>query len=78
MLATVDVGGLFQVVWGSLAAVLVLSTAFAAMLLGLIRSSETRREGAVAASLGFGLVAVVGLAAFTGAMVYGFTIIIQK
>jgi TRAP-type C4-dicarboxylate transport system permease small subunit len=78
ILAEIDTNALFEVVWGSLAAVIVLSVAFSVMLLGLIRLTDTRREGRPAASIGFGLMAFAGLIGFAAAVIYGFVIIIQK
>ena len=78
VIAQIDTDALLQVVWGSLAATVILSVAFSVLLLGLVRSAEARREGRMVQTAAFALIAFGGLAAFSAAIAYGFAIIIDK
>jgi SNF family Na+-dependent transporter len=78
MIAAVDTGKLFELVWAAVLAGAALSTLFALLIVGAARSGDMRREqrrGAAGALLGLSVVA--GLACL-GAIVFGLTIITSK
>jgi hypothetical protein len=78
MLANVEAGDIFEVVWVSLAAGVYVSLVFSMVVLGSARSAEARREGGGAAAMLWGALAVVAFAAFAGAVVFGVHIMLSK
>jgi hypothetical protein len=78
LLAVIDVGLIMQVVWVSLAASIVVPTAFALVVRETGRSGEARRNGdSSAAALHAGL-AVVFFAAFAAIVVVGVVTMLKK
>jgi hypothetical protein len=78
VIAKIDTHALLQVIYGSALAVVAITTAFAVLLYGLVRSADLRREGHSGASARYAVLAGLGLAGFAAAVVYGFFIILQK
>jgi hypothetical protein len=78
VLATVDVGLLFEVVWVSLLAGAVVSVLFALVVLFGARSAEARRGGAGGASMTYAVLAVAFMAAFGGLVGYAVHIMLSK
>jgi len=74
----VDFHALFEVVYTSVAIVLVISIAFGALLYGAVRSTDSGREGQSAAAFGYALLALLGTTVCTLVVGYGFYIIIAK
>jgi len=72
VLASVDVGLLFEVVWASALAGAVVSVLFALVVLFGARSAETRRAGHGGAAMAYGVAAVVSFTAF--AFLVGFAV----
>ena len=70
VLASIDVGLLFEVVWASALAGAVVSTLFALVVLFGARSAEGRRAGNGTVSMAYGAAAVLAFAAFMGLVVY--------
>jgi hypothetical protein len=64
LLASIDVGLLFEVVWSAALASVVVSLLFALVVLFGARSGETRRSGRGAASMAYAVGAAVSLAGF--------------
>jgi hypothetical protein len=78
VLAELDFGLLVHVVWVSLAATIVVTTAFALVVRESGRSAEARRNGqGTAAALHAGL-ALVFFAAFAVLVVYGVVTLLNK
>lgn len=75
--AMINWADLFEVVYVSLAITLAVSLAYSLLLYGAVRSVDRRREGAVAASAGFAVLAAIGGLAVAAVVVFGFSIIIQ-
>ena len=63
MLAAVKAGDIFEVVWVSLVAGVLVCVAYALVVLGTARSAEARRNGHGAAAVAFGALAVLAFAA---------------
>ena len=78
VLAAIDVGLLFEVVWASALAGAVVSVLFALVVLFSARSAETRRAGQGGAAMAWGAGAVVAFAAFGFLVGYAVHIMLSK
>ncbi|MEA2254913.1 MAG: hypothetical protein QOG35_958 [Solirubrobacteraceae bacterium] len=77
-LAAIDWGKLLELVWaGGLAGVAV-AIAFAVMILGATRATDSRRADRGAAAMGFAVLAVVAGLLFAGGVVFGISVIVSK
>jgi hypothetical protein len=78
VLASIDVGLLFEVVWASTLAGIVVSILFALVVVFGSRSAEARRGGAGGASMAYALLALLSIAAFGVVVGYGVQIMLSK
>jgi hypothetical protein len=78
MLASIDVGLLFEVVWASALAGAIVSVLFALVVLLGARSAETRRAGNGGAAMAYGVGAVLAFAAFSFLVGYAVHIMLSK
>ena len=78
VLASVDVGLLFEVVWASALAGAVVSVLFALVVLFGARSAETRRSGRGAAAMVYGVGAVLAFTAFSFLVGYAVHLMLSK
>jgi hypothetical protein len=78
MLAAIDAGLLFEVVWASLIAGVVVSTLFSLVVLFGARSADARRSGAGTASMAYGALALLSMFAFAVVVGYGVHIMLAK
>ena len=78
VLASVDVGLLFEVVWASALAGAVVSLLFALVVLFGARSAEGRRAGHGTVSMVYGAAAVLSFVAFMGLVVYAVHLMLSK
>ena len=78
VLASVDVGLLFEVVWAAALAGAVVSVLFALVVLFSARSAEGRRAGHGAASMLYGAAAALSFTAFMGLVVYAVHLMLSK
>jgi hypothetical protein len=78
VLASIDVGLLFEVVWASALAGAVVSVLFALVVLLGARSAETRRAGNGGAAMAYGVGAVIAFAAFSFLVGYAVHIMLSK
>ena len=78
VLASIDVGLLFEVVWVALLAGAVVSLLFAFVVLFGARSAEGRRAGNGTVSMAYGAAAVLFFAAFMGLVVYAVHLMLSK
>ena len=78
MIAAVDIGKLFELVWAAALAGLVVSGAFATALVGFTRSGERRQAGSGAGAAAYAVLGFVGIALFLGALVFGIEVIVSK
>lgn len=79
ILGAVDTGKLIELVWAGALAAIVVSAAFALLILGVTRVSDvrrTRRGGAAAA--GYLVLALLAGAAFLAAVAFGVSVIVSK
>jgi hypothetical protein len=78
VLASIDIGLLFEVVWAAAVAGAVVSVLFAFVVLFGARSAETRRAGHGGASMAYGVAAVLSFAAFAFLVGFAVTIMLSK
>jgi hypothetical protein len=78
VLAAIEFGQLFEVVWVSLAACIVVTTAFALVVREGARSVVARRAGESGAAALHATLAAVVFAAFAAFVVVGLVIILRK
>jgi hypothetical protein len=78
MLASVQAGDIFEVVWVSLVAGAFVTTVYSFVVLGLARSADAARNGHGGAALLYAGLAVVAFAAFAATVVIGLNIMLSK
>ena len=78
MIASVDFGQLFELIWAAALAGLVVSGAFATALVGFTRAGERRQSGSGGAATAWVLLALVASGVFVAAMVFGIEVIVSK
>ena len=78
VLASVDVGLLFEVVWASALAGAVVSVLFALVVLLGARSAETRRAGRGGAAMAYGVGAALAFAGFGFLVGYAVHLMLSK
>ena len=78
MLASVQAGDIFEVVWVSLVAGASVTTVYSFVVLGLARSADAARNGHGGAALLYACLAVIAFAAFAAAVVAGLNIMLSK
>ena len=78
MLAAVQAGDIFEVVWVSLAAGVFVSTSFSFVVLGMARSGVAARAGRGTAAIVYAGLAVIAFATFAFAVGYGVHIMLSK
>jgi hypothetical protein len=78
MLASVKAGDIFEVVWVSLAAGVLVSVAFSFVVLGMARSAEAARGGRGTVALAYAGLALVAFALFAGSVILGVQIMLSK
>jgi hypothetical protein len=78
VLAVVKAGDIFEVVWVSLAAAVIVSTTYSFVVLGMARSTEAARRGNGTVALAYAGLGVVGFAIFMATVVLGVNIMLDK
>ena len=78
MLGVVSAGDIFEVVWVSLAAAVIVSTTYSFVVLGMARSTEAARRGDGTAAVAYAGLAVVAFGIFAAAVVLGVQIMLSK
>jgi hypothetical protein len=78
MLGAVKAGDIFEVVWVSLAAAVIVSTTYSFVVLGMARSTEAARRGNGTVALAYAGLAVVAFAIFMATVVLGVSIMLNK
>ncbi|MDP9345833.1 MAG: hypothetical protein M3P44_08930 [Actinomycetota bacterium] len=78
MIAAIDIGQLFELVWAAALAGVVVAVAFAAALVGFTRSAESRRAGGGGRASAYVVLGLAGTAVFLGAMAFGIEVMVSK
>ena len=78
MIATIDTGLLFELVWAAALGGVAVSLCFSLVILGSARAGELRRQGRTAAATAHATLAIAGAAALTALIVFGISVIVSK
>jgi hypothetical protein len=78
MLAAVDTGKLFELVWAAALAGVVVAVLFATLLVASTRATDLRAEGRHGAATAAYVASIVLALACLGCIVFGLTVIISK
>ena len=78
ILAAIDLGQIGKVVWVSLLSGVLITTAYALVVLGTARSLQARRAGASGAALAYATLAVAMFCVFAVAVGLGLHIMLSK
>jgi hypothetical protein len=78
VIATIDTGLLFELVWAAALAGVAVSLCFSLVILGSARASELRRQGRNGAATAYATLAVGGAAAVTALIVFAISVIVSK
>jgi len=78
MIAAVDTSALLELVWAAPLAVLTVTVAWGLVVRGMTRALEARRDGQAVATALNALMAIVGVALFTTALVFGLLVMTTK
>jgi uncharacterized membrane protein len=78
MIAAVDTNALLELVWAAPLAVLTVTVAWGLVVRGMTRALEARRDGQAVATALNALMAIVGVALFTTALVFGLLVMTTK
>ena len=78
MLGAVKAGDIFEVVWASLLAAVVVSITFSLVVLGMARSTEAARGGRGTVAVAYAGLALIAFAAFAATVVLGVQIMLSK
>lgn len=78
LLGVVELGQIVEVIWVSLLAGVGMTAVFSFVVLGTGRSSESRRAGSRAGTIGYGVLAAISLVAFAAIVVLGVEIMLSK
>ena len=78
MLGAVKAGDIFEVVWASLLAAVIVSITFSLVVLGMARSTEAARGGRGTVAVAYAGLALIAFAAFAATVVLGVQIMLSK
>jgi hypothetical protein len=78
MIAAIDFGQIGKVIWVSLVAGVLITTAYALVVLGSARWLQARREGQTGAAAGYLTLAIGMFCVFAAAVVLGLHIMLSK
>jgi hypothetical protein len=78
MIAAIDFGQIGKVVWVSLLSGVLITTAYALVVLGTARSLQARRAGASGAALAYATLAVAMFCVFAVAVGFGLHVMLRK
>jgi hypothetical protein len=77
-IAAIDTGALVKVIWTSLLAGTVITSAFVVGLYGVTRYGECRREDRGSTAIPFAVLGAAGFLIFVAAVVEGFVVMVSK
>lgn len=78
MIATIEWGTLFELIWVSAVAAALVAVIFAFVILGAAKAETAHRRGSNVSAVAYGLLGVLALAMFFGTVVFAISIIITK
>jgi len=78
MIATIDVGKLFELVWAAALAGVAVAISFSLVILGAARAEDCRRNRRSGSATAYAALSVIAGIAFLGIAVFGISVITAK
>jgi hypothetical protein len=78
MIAAIDTGKLFELVWAAALAGIAVAICFSLVIIGAARAGDRRRSHRSGSATAYGLLSLVAGAAFLGIVVFGISVITTK
>ena len=78
MIATIDVGKLFELVWAAALAGVGVAVCFSVIIIGAARAEDCRRNRRSGSATAYAALSVVAGFAFFGIVIYGISVITAK
>jgi dolichol kinase len=78
VIATIEWGKLFELIWVAVLASAAVSVIFAVVILGAAKAETAHRRGDHVSAIAYGLLGALALTAFFGSVVFAVSIIITK
>jgi hypothetical protein len=78
VIAAINTDALLELVWAAPLAVFTVTMSWGLVVNGVTCASEARREGRVAVAGAYAVLAVVGVALFAAAVIFGLIIMLSK
>jgi hypothetical protein len=78
MIAAIDTGKLFELVWASAIAGVFVAVCFSLVIVGATRVTDCRRHGRTMAATAYGLLSVLALVCFLGSAAFGIAVIASR
>jgi uncharacterized membrane protein len=78
MIAAIDVGQLFELVWAAALASIAVAICFSLVIIGVSRAEDCRRHRRAGSATAYGVLSVVSGIAFVGIVVFAITVITAK
>jgi hypothetical protein len=78
MLATIDVGKLFELVWAAALAGVAVAVSFSLVIIGFARAEDCRRHRRAGSATAYLALSVLAGVAFLGIVVFGISVITTK
>ena len=78
MIAAIDVGKLFELVWAAALAGIAVGVSFSLVIIGVVRAEDCRRNRRSGSATAYAALSVVSAIAFLGIAVFGIVVITAK
>ena len=78
MIAAIDVGQLFELVWAAALASIAVAICFSLLVIGVVRSEDCRRNRRAGSATAYAALSVVSGLAFIGIAVFAISVITTK
>ena len=78
MIAAVDTGALFELVWVAPVAVVAVALSFSLVIVGVTRAGECRRANRPHVATAYAVMSIVATSLFLGGVVFGISVIATK
>ena len=78
MIAAIDVGQLFELVWAAALASIAVAICFSLVIIGAARAEDCRRNRRTGSATAYAALSVVALLAFLGIVVFAISVITTK
>jgi threonine/homoserine/homoserine lactone efflux protein len=78
MIAAIEVGQLFELVWAAILATIAVAVSFSFVVIGVARAGECRRNRRTGSATAYGALSVVAGVVFLGIAVFAISVITAK